>query len=196
MWIRIHPDTDPNPSFQGNLDPVQDPGFWWQKTEKNTAETKKFLFLIKNCNYLIPRPPLRTSKLQEKPSAPKREHSALPKKCNLFSSLFVGHFCLPGSRSGPGLRIWIRFRGPRWILVVQSGFGSTTLVVVSEGACVRLENGLRKVLHKIVRTTSVHTPHLLQPLVSSIIPTRSGNDVWCRARIFKLLWSPGIDSKE
>jgi hypothetical protein len=39
---------------------------------------KKFtagFFVLKNCNLLIPRPPLRT--LQEKPSALKREYPAL-----------------------------------------------------------------------------------------------------------------------
>jgi hypothetical protein len=30
-----------------------------------------------NCNIFMPRPPRRTSKQQEKPSARKREHSAL-----------------------------------------------------------------------------------------------------------------------
>ena len=61
-----------------------------------------FLFLIKNCNFLIPRPPYRTSKLQEKPSALKREHQTLPKmKCiNFF--LFSGSF-LPS---------WIRIAIP------------------------------------------------------------------------------------
>jgi hypothetical protein len=39
---------------------------------KNTAEK----FLIKYCHSLITRPPLRTFKLQEKPSALKREQSA------------------------------------------------------------------------------------------------------------------------
>jgi hypothetical protein len=43
-----------------------------------------YLFLIKNCNLLIPRSPQRTSKLQEKPSALKREHPALQKKCLNF----------------------------------------------------------------------------------------------------------------
>jgi hypothetical protein len=36
-----------------------------------------FIFYFKNCNLLIPRPPWRTSKLQKKPSALKREHLAL-----------------------------------------------------------------------------------------------------------------------
>jgi hypothetical protein len=36
-----------------------------------------YIFVIKNCNLLIPRPPYRTPKLQEKPSALKKEHPAL-----------------------------------------------------------------------------------------------------------------------
>jgi hypothetical protein len=51
--------------------------------------------MIKNCYLLIPRPPYRTSKLQEKPSALKRENPALQN----MKFLFVGHFCPPGSGS-------------------------------------------------------------------------------------------------
>jgi hypothetical protein len=40
-------------------------------------EKNLYIFLIKNCHLLIPRPPERTSKLQEKASALKREHPAL-----------------------------------------------------------------------------------------------------------------------
>jgi hypothetical protein len=44
-------------------------GFDDQKLKKkNTDEIFNFLFLIKNYNLLITRPPYRTSKLQEKPS--------------------------------------------------------------------------------------------------------------------------------
>jgi hypothetical protein len=38
---------------------------------------KEIIFFIKNCNLHTPGPPLRTSKLQEKPSALKREHPAV-----------------------------------------------------------------------------------------------------------------------
>jgi hypothetical protein len=81
-----------NPAFQVNLKPDPDPtrikGFNDQKLKKK-IQLKLFflLFLIKNCN-------LRMSKLQEKPAALKREHLAL------FFSMFVGHFCPPGSGSG------------------------------------------------------------------------------------------------
>ncbi len=67
-----------------------DPGFWWLKVEKSLQLNKKCnIFLIKNCNLLIPRPPLRTSKLRrEKPSSLKREYPALQN---------MDHFCPPGS---------------------------------------------------------------------------------------------------
>ncbi len=42
----------------------------WKKLQMKKCN----IFLIKNCNLLIPWPPQRTSKLQEKPSALKREH--------------------------------------------------------------------------------------------------------------------------
>ncbi len=48
-------------------------------------------------------------KLQEKPSALKREHPALQNmKILYFFSIFVGHFCPPGS--GSGYAIWMRIR--------------------------------------------------------------------------------------
>jgi hypothetical protein len=46
--------------------------------------------MIKNCNLLILRPPERTSKLQEKPSALKREHQALKKIKNINFFQFFG----------------------------------------------------------------------------------------------------------
>ncbi len=55
------PDTDPDQAFFVYADPDTDPdpGFWTFETkiwEKLTAE-KFLIFLIKNCNLLIPRPP-------------------------------------------------------------------------------------------------------------------------------------------
>ncbi len=55
-------------------------------------------FYIKNCNSLV-------SKQQEKTSALKKEHPALQKLKFIKFSMFVGHFCRPGSRSGSGSRI-------------------------------------------------------------------------------------------
>jgi hypothetical protein len=44
---------------------------------KNYSCKKMNVFLVKNCNLHITRPPYRTSKPLEKPSALKREHPAL-----------------------------------------------------------------------------------------------------------------------
>ncbi len=66
------------------------------KNLKEFTAKKSLYFLIKNCNLLIPRPPLRTLKLQKKSSSLKREHLAL-KNLNFL------HFC--GST-------WIRIRIP------------------------------------------------------------------------------------
>ncbi len=67
----------------------------------------KFFFLfffIKNCNLRIPRPPKRTSKLQEKPSALKREHPHFFQNMKFldFFSYFCGSFFLS----------WIRISHP------------------------------------------------------------------------------------
>jgi hypothetical protein len=84
-----------------------DPGFWWSKTkEKNTAENFSYIFLIKNCNLLIPRP-------LEKPSALKREQPALQKMKLITISILMGHFRPPGSGSGSQIRI----RGLHWIRI-------------------------------------------------------------------------------
>jgi hypothetical protein len=57
-----------------------------------------FFFIIKNQNLLIPRPPKRTSKLQKKPAALKKEHPALQnmKFCKFF--YFGGSFFPPCQR--------------------------------------------------------------------------------------------------
>jgi hypothetical protein len=73
--------------------------------EKNTTGIFLYLFLIKNCNLLIP----RTSKLQEKASAPKKRTSSTLKNLIYNFFLFFWVFFLSGS----GLRIWIRIQGPR-----------------------------------------------------------------------------------
>jgi hypothetical protein len=51
---------------------------------------------MKNCNLHFTRPPKRTSKIQEKPSALKRKHRALQNMKLDFFSIFVGNFCLSG----------------------------------------------------------------------------------------------------
>jgi hypothetical protein len=63
-----------------------------------TAEKKLSFCLIKNINLLIFRPTKKhvQSKIQEKPSALKREHPSLPEI--KFKKIFVGNFCPPRSR--------------------------------------------------------------------------------------------------
>jgi hypothetical protein len=61
--------------------------------------------MINNSNLTIPRPPQRTSKLLEKPSALKREHPALQ---NMKLEIFEDHFCPPGSQNQCG-SVRIRF---------------------------------------------------------------------------------------
>jgi hypothetical protein len=65
---------DPD-SFDTGTDP--DPGFWWPKIKKIFSKKNLNFFWIKNYTLSIPRPLERTSKLQNKPSAFKREHPAL-----------------------------------------------------------------------------------------------------------------------
>jgi hypothetical protein len=87
------------------VDPeLLDPDPAWTKNWKNTPEKVGF-FSFKNCNLLIPRPPERTSKLQEKPSALNREHRALQKMKLFLNSIFLGHFF-------PWFRIRIRIANP------------------------------------------------------------------------------------
>ncbi len=76
--------------------------------EKICSWIKKLIFFyIKNCNLPIPRSPYRTSKLQKKPWALKREHPALQnmKLLNFFFFLWVIFVLLdpdPDSESGSG----------------------------------------------------------------------------------------------
>jgi hypothetical protein len=64
--------------------------------------------LIKNCNLLIPRPPLRTPKLQEKPSVLKREHLVLKNMKILDFFLFfwvIFALLIPDPDPDPGTQI-------------------------------------------------------------------------------------------
>ncbi len=59
------------------------------------------MFFLKNNNLPIHMPPLRTSRLQKKPSTNKREHPAVQNMKFLnFFLFFVGHCCPPGSEYG------------------------------------------------------------------------------------------------
>ncbi len=57
--------------------------------EKILAEKNWIFFLIKNCNLVNSRPPQRTHKLQEEPSALKKEHPALQNMKILYFFLHV-----------------------------------------------------------------------------------------------------------
>jgi hypothetical protein len=75
----LDPDSlSPDPAFYAECDPdlihIQD--FDDKTLKKYTAQKRVDIFFL-NRNLLIPRLPLRMSKLQEKPSALKREHPAL-----------------------------------------------------------------------------------------------------------------------
>ncbi len=93
-WSNADPDTDPDPAFFLIALMIQN---WKKFTTRNLI----FIFLIKNCNLLIPRPSWSTPKLQEKPSALKREHPALQKMKILSFFLFFWDIFLPS---------WIRIR--------------------------------------------------------------------------------------
>ncbi len=66
-------------------------GFDDQKLKKKIQLKKYYLFFVQKLQFYLsqhPRPPLQTSKLQEKPSALKREHPALQKMKFIDSLLF------------------------------------------------------------------------------------------------------------
>ncbi len=72
---------------------------WWLKTEGEKIQQKLFfIFFYLKMQFLL------MSKLQEKPSALKREHPALQKMKFINFFMFWGHFCPTGSRSGHGSR--------------------------------------------------------------------------------------------
>jgi hypothetical protein len=100
LWIRIllNLDPDPDQAFQVNRIRyrIRIQGFDDQKNEKKCFF---YIFFIKNLNLLILRPSYRTSKLQEKPSALKRDHPALQKMKLINCFLFIGSFYPPGSGS-------------------------------------------------------------------------------------------------
>jgi hypothetical protein len=91
LRICISFNADPDPVFivNADTDPDPDPRFDDQKLEKIYSWNKIYIFLIKNCNLFIPRPPKRTSNLQEKSSSLKRKHLAQKLE---FSSLSAGQW--------------------------------------------------------------------------------------------------------
>ncbi len=70
-----------------------DTGFWWPKTkEKKTAEKFSHLFFDQKLQFTYPKASIKTSKLQEKPSAIKREHPTLQKMKLINFFYFSGSF--------------------------------------------------------------------------------------------------------
>ncbi len=119
-WFNADPDTDPDPAILLIADPDSgsgsriripdpDPGFDDLKLKKITAETKNiFFFWSKTTIYLSlglhkGRPSYRRN-LQ---SSKRTSSTSKPGNSVLFS-IFVGHFCPPGS--GSGSAVWMRIR--------------------------------------------------------------------------------------
>ena len=106
--------------------PDPDPGFDDIKLKKIYSWKFNFYFLdCKNCNLLIPRPPERTPKLQEKPSAVKREHPVLKNMNSGFFSIWWVIFALLDPDPDPTTQINADPCGSGY------GSGSKTLVVVN-----------------------------------------------------------------
>jgi hypothetical protein len=84
------------------------------------------------------------SKLQEHPSALKREHRLLHKIKFINFFYVCGHFCPPGYGSRLRIRVRIRIQGPHWIWIQsRSGYGSgSTALVTKSASMVTLGKGL------------------------------------------------------
>jgi hypothetical protein len=101
-----------------------------------TAKIVLYLFFDPKLQLTYPYASIKTSKLQEKPSALRREHPANQKK-KFIIFFFCGGLFLPSWMKirNPGLEViwskhpspWIRIRRPHWIRL-QYGSGSTTLL--------------------------------------------------------------------
>ncbi len=104
--------------FRLNTNQSPDPGVWWPKIGKIYC-WKKMLHFFKNFNLLILRPPKRTSELQERLLALKREHLALKTMKCLHFFIFLWVIYALGSDPNPDPLTWIR---------IQPGFGYETLV--------------------------------------------------------------------
>ncbi len=133
-WFNANPDTDPAFFLIADPDPVPYPGFWWPKIGNNLQlEIFKYIFTM-NWNFLIPRPPKRTPKLQEKPSTSKENVQHFKTwKFLIFFYFFVVNFAIldpdpelatqinagpRGSRSGCDLRI--RIHNPAYLACFET----------------------------------------------------------------------------
>ncbi len=124
------PDTDLDPAFQVNPDPIRIHGFDDQKLKKkNTAENFVYLFVIKNCNLLMP------IQATEEAVSPQKRTSSTSNEIYLLFSMFVAvcHFCRianPDPDTDPGTPV---NRDP-----IPSGSGSTALVCGTGSVTVHL----------------------------------------------------------
>jgi hypothetical protein len=109
----VDPDSwnrDPDPSFQLNPDPdlIRIQGFDDQKLKKKILQTIFLYLFYQKLQFTFVQ-----AAVHEKSSALKTEHPARQKiKLIKFFSMFLGHFCPPGSGSGLRIRIRILIQGP------------------------------------------------------------------------------------
>ncbi len=87
-WFNADPDQAFFQIADSDPDPVPNPGFWWLKNWKN-LQLKKigYFFYLKKLQSFSPQ---------------KRTFSTSKHENSLLFSIFVGHFCPPGSGSGSG----------------------------------------------------------------------------------------------
>jgi len=93
------------PSGEGGIDSLN--SYWYMREKPENLVANIPLPVCKSLERLLVTNqkntityPERTSKLQKKPSALKREHPSLQNMTFLTFSTFVVHFCPPGSESG------------------------------------------------------------------------------------------------
>jgi hypothetical protein len=103
-WFTADPDEDLDPAFFliANPDPGSGSRVWWPKIEKIYSWKLIFIFLIKNCHLLILG--LHKGRPATDAFSPQKTTSSTSKHENsVLFSIFVGHFCPPGSGSGSNL---------------------------------------------------------------------------------------------
>ncbi len=105
---------------------------WWSRIEKKSKTT-----IYQSLGLHKGRPSYRRS-LQ-----PSKENIQQFKTWNFkIFSIYVGHFCPPGSGSEFRIQIWIRIHWPDWIRI-QSGSGSETLAVPPQPRLIGVVNRRR-----------------------------------------------------
>ncbi len=158
LWIQHWFNADPDPAFfliadsdnDTDPEPVPNPGFWWQKVEKNySSKTFKIFFGSKITIYLY----LGLHKgcaSYRRSLQSSRENIHHFKTWKFFNfSIFVGHFCPPGSGSSTQIN------------TDQCGAGSTTLgLTVSAGS--------EKVLGSIPASSDTHKSVNLRAAIEAV----------------------------